>query len=157
MESKNIIISPFSRPLRNGKRNPKDFPYWDGFVSYLKGDGHIVIQIGVAGEKEIPGVDKMCVGSDLNQLVYLLGQCDAWVAVDNFFHHLVDHFNKPGIVIFSQSDPKIYGHKQNLNVLKDEKYLREKQFDIWEEAEYKEEAFVSAEDLYDMFKKFITK
>lgn len=153
----NILISPHSRPLRNGKRNPKDYAYWDGFVSLLKRDGHIVIQIGLSGESEIRGVDKICFGSDLNQLVYLLGQCDAWVSVDNFLPHLVDHFNKPGVVIFSQSDPEIYGHKQNLNVLKDRKYLRENQFDIWEESEYNADAFPSAEELFDMFKKFITK
>ena len=152
-----IIISPYSRPLRNGKRNPKDYPLWDEFVSLLKKDGHTVTQIGVKGEEEIPGVDEICFGFDLGNLVELLKKCDTFISVDNFFPHLVDHFDKPGIVIFSQSDPAIYGHKDNVNVLKDRKYLRENQFDIWEESPYTEEAFPSAEELYNIFLDFIKK
>jgi len=47
-----ILISPYSRPLRNGKNNPKNFPYWREVVDLLKTKNDIV-QIGVEGEKKL--------------------------------------------------------------------------------------------------------
>jgi hypothetical protein len=56
--------------------------------------------------------------------------------------------------VFGQSDPNIFGHPENINLLKDRKYLREKQFWIWEQAEFIEEAFVTPDVVIDALKKF---
>jgi ADP-heptose:LPS heptosyltransferase len=77
----------------------------------------------------------------------LINKCNVWIAVDNFFQHLAFMGGKRGIVIFSQSDPEIFGHKENVNLLKGRQYLRERQFDIWETSEYKEEVFVTSIDV----------
>jgi hypothetical protein len=69
-------------------------------------------------------------------------ECRTWIGVDSFFQHFCWDLGKPGIVIWGQSDPNIFGHPENINLLKDRKYLREKQFWLWEQAEYNEEAFV---------------
>ena len=39
----------------------------------------------------------------------------------------------------------LFGYEQNINLLKDRKYLRQNQFDIWENDVFTEEAFVAAD------------
>ena len=144
MESKRIIISPHSRTMRNAKANPKNYPIksWIELVSILKSNGAYVIQVGMPGETKIDGVNEIQFGLSLAELKKLIESCDSWISVDNFFHHLCNLVGKPGTVIFGQSDPLIFGHPNNDNILKDRRYLREKQFDIWETCEYNEDAFV---------------
>lgn len=105
-----------------------------------------VFQIGVSGESEICN----CLAgflTDLSaeQIFRLCNTADAWLSVDNFLPHLLNYYKaKPGIVIFGQSDPLIFGYPHNTNLLKDRKYLRGQQFWWWEQAEFIEEAFVSS-------------
>jgi ADP-heptose:LPS heptosyltransferase len=138
-----IIISPYSRGMRNGKLNPKNFPYWKEVINLLIQNGHEVIQVGVEGEEGL--VSDFRKGLSLDKLKELINECDTWISVDNFFNHLANHTSKIGIVIFGMSDPKIYGYPQNINLLKDRKYLREKQYDIWECCEFDENVFVKPE------------
>lgn len=140
---KKIIISPCSRMLRNGKRNPKNYPYWQDLVQLLKEQGFFVIQVGQEGEEKLLGVDEYVFNRSLRELKQLLKEVNTWIAVDNFFHHLAYTVNASGIVIFGQSDPLIFGHSINENILKDRSYLRNAQFDIWEAAEYREDCFVA--------------
>lgn len=137
-----IIISPYSRALRNGKNNPKNYPHWQELVSQMKSRGIYVIQVGVKGEEKIEGVDEMRLNLSLDELQALVKECNLWISVDNFFQHFCWLHGKFGIALFGQSDPNIFGHKENLNLLRDRKYLREKQFDIWECCEYNANAFV---------------
>lgn len=140
---KKIIISPYSRALRNGKNNPKNYPWWNEVVALLKEKGGRVIQVGTKGEKPLEGVETVEFNLPLKELRDMLDECDTWASVDNFFQHLAFLHGKPGVVVFGQSNPLIFGHPQNKNLLKDPKYLREKQFDIWESCQYLNEAFVS--------------
>jgi len=142
----NIVISPFSRKLRSGKENPKDFPYWKETVKILRERGDKIVQIGVEGEEDI-GAEFFYKSLILESLKKLIDSADLWISVDNFMNHFGTWVGKKGIVIFGQSDPKIFGYDQNINLLKNEKYLRKDQFDIWEHAKYKEEAFVSVDEL----------
>jgi len=148
-----IIISPYSKPLRNGQNNPKNYPYWDDLVKGLKEKEMYVIQIGVQGEKKIDGVDDFKCNLPLKELGKLLKECHTFICVDNFFQHLAYVHEKPGIVIFGQSDPEIFGHKGNTNLLKDRKYLRALQFDIWERCEYSKECFVEPNVIIDSISK----
>jgi len=138
-----VIISPYSRRMRNGNRNPKNYPYFEEVVKQLRKQGVYVIQIGIKGEKEL-GANKTLFNKPLKELVALLNKCDKWISVDNFFSHLAYLHNKPGVVIFGQSDPEIFGHDFNTNLLKDKKYLRPLQFAPWEDVIYSTECFVDA-------------
>lgn len=140
-----IIISPYSRKLRNGGENPKNYPYWRELVGLLRGQGHEVIQVGQTGEEQIALDFRR--DMSLPMLKMLVLGADAWVSVDNFFHHFCWSIGKKGVAIFTQSDPLIFGHKENVNLLKDRKYLREKQFDIWESAVNKPEAAIAPEEV----------
>ena len=144
-----ILISPYAQNLRNGAKNPKDFPYWVELVALLKERGFEVIQIGAAKDNPIEGITDFRQGLKLKEIANLIIECDIWLSVDSFLPHLNQCYTKTrGIVIFSKSDPKIFGYVNNINLLKDRSYLRENQFWLWEQEEYDKDAFVTAEEVY---------
>jgi ADP-heptose:LPS heptosyltransferase len=142
----NIVISPYSRPMRNGKENPKNYPYWSELIALLKADGHTLIQIGLTGEMALD-VHKVWFDLPLKEVKELLLASDTWISIDSWLQHLAHHLGKTGIVLYGQSDPLIFGYPENINLLKDRTYLRKHQFDIWESAEYNADAFISPDDI----------
>lgn len=149
---KTILISPYSKKLRNGNDNPKNYPYWEEVVQGLNTEGFSVVQLGLEGEKEIKGVTSFLVNLPLSQISSRVEHCHTWVSVDNFFQHLCSYQEKRGVVIFGQSDPLIFGYRSNINLLKSRGYLREKQFDIWESAQFRAEAFVRPDEVINAVK-----
>jgi ADP-heptose:LPS heptosyltransferase len=137
-----IIISPYSKPLRNGLENPKNYPYWEELISQIK---EPIVQVGVDEEKQL--VEDFRKNLTIPELRTLIGECRTWISVDSFFQHLAWDCGKPGIVIFGQSDPQIFGHPENINILKHRFYLREQQFWWWEQCEYRKDAFVKPEEV----------
>ena len=144
-----IIISPYSKFMRNGAKHPKNYPFWVEVLSRIK---EPVIQVGVDGETQI--TQDFRKNLPLSQLSELVKECKTWMSCDSFFQHFCWDLGKPGVVVFGQSDPNIFGHPENINLLKDRSYLREKQFWIWEQAEYNEDAFVSPDVVIEALKKF---
>ena len=134
-----IIIAPYAQKLRNGKQNPKNYPYWKELVYELEKSMHIV-QVGVEGEEQL--VDDFVKGLPIAELETLIDDCKIWIGVDSFFQHLAWRKKKRGIVLWSVSDPLIFGHPENVNLLKDRKNLAENQFLWWEYIEHKNEYFV---------------
>ena len=139
-----IIISPYSQKMRNGKRNPKNYPWFAELVAKLN---QKCIQIGVLGEEPVKGTE--CVfNANFDVLKQLVNDSKTWISVDNFFPHFC-HCEKlkSGIVIFSRSDPNIFSYPENINLLKDRKYLRPDQWGIWESVEFNKEVFVSPDEV----------
>ena len=135
-----IIIAPYAKKLRNGGKHPKDYPYWGQVIEGI--DDHIV-QIGVPGEAQL--VSDFRKSLSMKELAKLVEECDTWISVDSFFQHFCWDIGKKGIVLFGQSDPLIFGHPENINLLKNRSYLRSNQFVWWEQAVFNPHAFVSPE------------
>lgn len=143
-----ILISPYSAKLRNGQPNPKNYPHWPRLVQLLSQSGYEVIQIGIAGEDRIESVSQFIIGWPFDKLRQLAEDCATWISVDNFFPHFANCERlKPGIVLFGQSDPRIFGYPQNGNLLRGRDYLRQFPYDIWEAATYRADAFVYPENV----------
>lgn len=143
-----ILISPFSQKLRNNQQNAKNYPYWQDVISKLRQSGMVseIIQIGVGNEYRFEGVTHMF-NLDLKDVERIVKTTDLWISVDNFFPHMCNAqgVQVKGIVLFSKSDPLLFGYAQNMNILKDRKYLRPDQFMIWEQCPYDDQAYVSAD------------
>lgn len=137
-----IIISPYSRAMRNGNANAKNYPWWKEVIAMLREKGCHVTQVGLSGEVSFD-VNEVVNGAKLKTLEKMIAECDVWCSVDNFFQHLAHLQRKPGVVIFGRSNPDIFGHSENKNLLKDRNNLREKQFDIWEACPANDDVFVS--------------
>lgn len=144
-----IVIFPWAKKLRNGNNNPKNYPWWPELINLLQKDSHELIQVGVEGEKQL--VDDFRKNLTIAELSDLLKSADTWIGVDSFGQHLGWDLGIKGLAIFGQSDPNIFGHKENINVLKSREYLREQQFWWWEQAEYREDAFVSPDKILKIF------
>ena len=149
-----IIISPYAQKLRNGKINPKNYPYWTKLVKELSKNGYEIVQIGIEGED--PLVPDFRKNLSLTESDKLVKSCDTWIGVDSFFQHFCWDLKKPGIVLWAQSDPDIFGHSENINLLKDRKYLRKDQFHIWEQCEYNKHAFVSPDEVMKHIKQIVS-
>lgn len=137
-----LIIHPFAKTLQNGKENPKNYAYWKELIALID---EPIIQIGVEGEEQlVPDFRK---NLSILELKHLLDECRTWIAVDSFFQHLAWSVGKQGIVLWSVSDPNIFGHRENTNLLKDRVYLAQNQFLWWDFTEYNKDAFVKPEEV----------
>ena len=137
-----IIISPYAKALVNGKQNPKNYPYWKELIELID---EPIIQIGVEGEEQlVPDFRKNLPVSELRQLI---AQCRTWIGCDSFFQHLGWECGKQGIVLWSVSDPLIFGHSENINLLKSRDNLAQNQFLWWDLTEYNPDAFVKPKEV----------
>jgi len=137
-----IIISPYAKALRSGKQNAKNYPYWKELIALIK---EPIIQVGVEGEKQL--VDDFRKNLSLKELENLINECRTWISCDSFFQHFAWDKKKYGIVLWSVSDPLIFGHTENINLLKDRKNLVSNQFLWWEDTEHDPYKFVQPEEV----------
>lgn len=137
-----IIISPYSKKLDHGKENPKNYPYWSDLIRLIP--SHI-IQVGVEGEDQL--VDDFRKNLSIDELKLLISECKTWISCDSFFQHLAWTMKKKGIVLWSVSDPNIYGHPENINILKNRSFLAKNQFLWWQLTEFNKEAFALPEEV----------
>lgn len=133
-----IIIAPYPKKLLSGKTNPKCYPFWKQLIELID---EPIVQVGVLGEEQL--VSDFRTNLSLPELRKLVQECRTWISVDSFFQHLCWDEGKPGVVLWGPSDPLIFGHKENINLLKDRKYLVENPFLWWELYEHNPESFVS--------------
>jgi len=142
-----IIIAPYAKKLISGKQNPKNYPYWKELIAQID---EPIVQVGIEGEEQLVGDFRL--NLRISELRKLIQQCRIWIGCDSFFQHLCWDEKKKGIVLWSVSDPLIYGHPENINLLKDRKYLAENQFLWWEFTEHKNERFVEPQVVLEYLK-----
>lgn len=157
MESKIVLLSLFSRAThKTGSPSPKSYPpdFAIELNKLLIDQNYYTIQIGLEQEPEIRAKERIN-SPPIPKLIELIKNCEFFISVDNILNHMAHFYQKRGIVIFSQSSPEIFGYKENLNLLKDKKYLRppKQQFEYWEQTPYIKAAFVSPSVILDNIKK----
>ena len=125
---KKVAIFPFA--ANNGLvtgETPKAWPYFKELVEMLSAKGVECHQFCASEPTEY--CDTVFRNTPLSKLHAKVKEYDTFVSVDSFYQHM-NHCGdkKIGVVIFTVSDPKIYGYPYNKNILKDEKYLRNNQY-----------------------------
>ena len=144
-----IIISPYAKKLINGKENPKNYPYWKELIALID---EPIIQVGIEGETQL--IDDFRKNLSILELTVLLKECRTWISCDSFFQHFCWDIGKPGVVIWGQSDPLIFGHPENTNLLKDRKYLFHNQFLAWDLIPMRYDCFVEPREVVQALEKF---
>ena len=142
-----IIIAPYAQKLRTGGVNPKNYPHWEELIKLIN---EPIVQVGITGEKQL--VDNFCKGLSIDELCQLLVKCRTWIGVDSFFQHLAWREGKQGIVLWGPSDPLIYGHPENINLLKGREHLADNQFLWWEATEHSDDRFVKPQEILEHLK-----
>jgi ADP-heptose:LPS heptosyltransferase len=135
-----IIIHPYAKPLQNGKQNPKNYPFWDRLVQLID---EPIIQVGVSGETQL--VKDFRQDLSIQELRALLQECRTWIGVDSFFQHLAWSEGKPGIALWSVSDPLVFGHPENTNLIGSRDNLAANQFLWWDFTDHNADHFVPPE------------
>lgn len=141
-----ILISPYSKKLSNGKTNPKNYPFWK---EVIEGINEPVIQIGIEGEEQLTADFRK--NLSIPEIKQLIKDCRVWISCDSFIQHLASLSGKRGIVLWSVSDPNIYGYPENVNLLKSRDCLSKNQFLWWESVEFDASKFVPPKEvLYNL-------
>ena len=142
-----IIISPYSKALLSGKQNPKNYPYWKELIEMID---EPIIQVGIEGEKQlVPDFRKNLPITELRKLIQ---ECRTWISCDSFFQHLGWDEGKKGIVLWGPSDPLIFGHTENINLLKSREHLVKNPFIWWDATEHDPNRFVVPEEVIKYLK-----
>lgn len=140
-----ILIFPWCANTNEGKPSPKNYPYWGEVVKGLETAGFKSHQVSRPKEPVIPGVHQCTVDAKLSDIETLMRGCDTWLSSDSFAQHMAWTLGEPGVVIFGPSDPIIFGHPENINLLRDRRFLREQQFWLWSQTKAYPEMFVGPE------------
>lgn len=128
-----ILIAPFSRMLETGKPNPKNWPHWYRVCKSLELAGHQVYQTGQDYE---PRVCSEFVGLLPQKTALLdLRAYDLCLCVDTWLQHAARAAGVPCVVVWTATDPAIYSHAANVNVIAAEPRYAKLQYAKMEELE----------------------
>ncbi len=140
-----ILFAPFAAkaPSLKGQPSPKDYPYSKELANLLT--DYNVVQVGGNGDEQLtPDFRRNISFNDLGDLIL---ESDTAICVDSYLQHYYWFLKRRAIVLWGISDPVIFGHPENTNLLKDRKFLRPQQFDLYYVNQYCTEAFVTPEDV----------
>jgi ADP-heptose:LPS heptosyltransferase len=158
MDKFKIAISPYAKNIN--QPNPKNWPFFPELISLLRKSNNKVhvTQIGLEGEKLVPGVNHIIQGLPIKFLISELQKFDIVISVDNMIQHLCWSFGIPCVCIFTVSDSEVFGHPENTNIIKDRKYISKNQFDQWKFQAYNKESFIDPEEVVkEIHKKLLEK
>lgn len=153
---KNAIIAPYAAKLRSGNNNPKNYPHWVELIHLLKERGFNIIQIGTEGEVRLEGADEFKTNLSFPELTELVWMNNVLIlSVDSFFPHFCRSVGQKCVVLWGKSDPNVFGYKENVNILKDRKYLRSPhdQWLYWEKETFDPDVFATAKEVVDYLEK----
>ncbi len=149
IKNPSIILSLFSRVTHETKSpSPKNYPYYLELVNLLKQQNIQTIQIGVKDETNI-NADLRFDNLPIPKLIELSSKVSLNISIDNFYSHFCHFYKRKCIVLYSLSNPSIWGYPENINLLKDKKYLRpiKQQYEFWENIKPIKESFVEPQEV----------
>lgn len=151
-----IILCLQAKKLPDGSPNAKTYPleYSKTLIELLKTNEYRLVQIGDLTDVQLP-TDNCIFNTSFEKFKSEILSADLVVAVDTYAQHLAWYCNKPCVCIFSKSNPEIFGHKENVNIFKDAKYFRPKQFDYWKTESYDIASFIEPIKVYQIIKSYL--
>lgn len=147
-----ILYAPFAARAASlgGAPSPKDYPWPKELAELLEKD-HELIQVGGNGDAQVAKDVRRNLPFD--EVGKLIQASDTGISVDSYLQHHFWYLARRAIVLFGISDPVIFGHPENINLLKDRNFLRPKQFDLYYRDQYRPDAFVSPNEVLDALSK----
>jgi ADP-heptose:LPS heptosyltransferase len=89
---------------------------WAELVAQLP--QYTFIQIGHSDEPEVKGAIDWRGKTSLREALCLVKHATSFLGVDSIHSHATNAFDIPGVVLFGDSDPAIFGHDNNINIYK---------------------------------------
>ena len=142
-----ILIMPFASSWQDkeGKwhENAKNYPYWNELIKAIKltYPKLKVIQTGLGMEPALDGIDEKRGDLTLKQLKELTLGAKTFICSDTYLQHLGAYYEKRGIVLWGQNNPKHFGHKLHENIYVNSQYFRKETWSIWQGVPRNNESF----------------
>lgn len=76
------------------------------------------VQLGLPDELHVEGAIDLRGKTSLREAFALIKCADSFVGIDSNFSHVTNAFDIPGVVLFGDSDPLLWGHENNINIYK---------------------------------------
>jgi ADP-heptose:LPS heptosyltransferase len=152
---KKILIHSNAKILKDKISSPKNYPFFDELIIKIKNnfENIQINQLGQNGDEKLKYADNYFFNTKLKDIQYLINEHDLWISVDSFLPHYCNCYNlKPGIVLWNISDPKIFGYPQNINLIKDDKFIRENKFLYYKKEDYNQESFIECDKVFKVVK-----
>jgi len=89
---------------------------WNELVTTMP--DYTFIQLGVESEEKIAGAIDLRGKTSVRESMALVKHSNSFVGVVSFLSHVTGAFNKPGVVLFGPSSIPVWGHSNNINVIK---------------------------------------
>ncbi|MFA0964341.1 glycosyltransferase family 9 protein [Roseivirga sp. BDSF3-8] len=89
---------------------------WNRLVKEMP--DHTFVQLGLGDEQLVEGAVDLRGKTDVRQAMAIVNACDKFVGVDSFLAHVSSAVHTPGVVLFGDSSPGIFGHANNINISK---------------------------------------
>jgi ADP-heptose:LPS heptosyltransferase len=100
----------------------KEWPIenWQSLVESMP--GCTFIQIGLTIEPQLKQAVDLRGKHSFREFMALIKYAKAFTGVDSAFSHVTNAFNIPGVILFGPSEPRIWGHPNNINIYKNLRY-----------------------------------
>jgi ADP-heptose:LPS heptosyltransferase len=89
---------------------------WSELVKQLP--QYTFVQVGGIDEPKVEGAVDFRGKTTLREAFCLIKHASSFIGVDSIHSHVTNAFKKPGVVLFGDSDPAVWGHDNNINVFK---------------------------------------
>jgi ADP-heptose:LPS heptosyltransferase len=116
-------LAPFKNPIlmhihsRSSVNHHWEMENWIELVKQLP--EYTFIQIGHKDEPYVEGAIDWRGKTELREVFSLIKHTTSFVGVDSSFAHATNAFNLPGVVLWGDSSPVFWGHKNNINIYKE--------------------------------------
>ena len=142
-----MVRLPDGRVAPSAKMYPLE--WWAEVLKALP--EHQFFQIGMQGDPVINGA-MVYFNMDEAGIRALAAKCEYIVCCDSFLQHMLAPTYRKIIVLWSKSNPDIFGYSHNTNLLKDKELLRPDQYGIWPQCPYDPNAFIDYRILVDLIR-----
>jgi len=152
-----VLIHSQAKSCKDGSVSPKDYPYFDELIEKIKNNFENVEinQLGSPKDKKLNKINNYYFDVNLQDIKNLINEHDLWISVDSFLPHYCNCYNlKNGFVIYTVSDPLIFGYKNNINLIKDRKYIRDRKiiFIYYKKEDFNKNAFIDYNMIFEKIK-----
>jgi len=131
----------------------KEWPFFEEFISLNPEVDFIEVLV----EGQTPTKGASAIYGTRKEILQELRNADLFISIDSWLQHLASmQTDKLGLVIFSRSNPAIFGYPKFNNVFKDSKYFKSNPYDTWLPSDVIMESFVSVERVQECFLECLT-
>jgi len=132
----------------------KNWPYFADLIA-LNPEVEF-IEILIPGQVPVEGATPFT--GTRREIINLLNECSLFISIDSWLQHLAKwNTDADGVVIFSRSNPALFGYKEFENVFKSNKYFKASPYEAWGPMDILADAFPTVEQVQNSFVKLLHK